>query len=242
MTVLLWTVFTTSLVGSLHCAGMCGPFVAVYAGHDRGTNWAGHAAYNGGRLVTYVTLGVLAGGIGAVVDLAGGVIHFQRVATVLAGGFVLAWGVISLLRALGVRIAGANLDAKLVGSRLVKLRSRPPLFRAGALGLLTAALPCGWLWAFVLAAASTASPVYGASVMFVFWLGTLPMLLGLGVGMRKLARLVGARMPLVTAVALIVIGMSALFARVPMLENAPNAPDRASAVDHVTSEPECHDH
>ena len=33
MTVLL-TVFVASLVGSLHCVGMCGPFVAFYAGAD----------------------------------------------------------------------------------------------------------------------------------------------------------------------------------------------------------------
>ena len=34
MTGLLLTVFAASLVGSLHCVGMCGPFVAFYSGSD----------------------------------------------------------------------------------------------------------------------------------------------------------------------------------------------------------------
>ena len=34
MTALLVTVLAASLVGSLHCVGMCGPFVAFYSGAD----------------------------------------------------------------------------------------------------------------------------------------------------------------------------------------------------------------
>ncbi|MBE7450024.1 MAG: sulfite exporter TauE/SafE family protein [Kofleriaceae bacterium] len=41
--------------------------------------------------------------------------------------------------------------------------------RAALLGLLSAALPCGWLWAFVVVAAGTGSPVGGALVMTAFW-------------------------------------------------------------------------
>ena len=34
MTTLLLTVFVASVVGSLHCIGMCGPFVVFYSGSD----------------------------------------------------------------------------------------------------------------------------------------------------------------------------------------------------------------
>ena len=34
MITLLVTVLVASLVGSLHCVGMCGPFVAFYSGAD----------------------------------------------------------------------------------------------------------------------------------------------------------------------------------------------------------------
>ena len=47
---LLGTVLVTSLVGSLHCAAMCGPFVAVYATRDGGGALGPHLAYSGGRL------------------------------------------------------------------------------------------------------------------------------------------------------------------------------------------------
>ncbi|HEY0971648.1 MAG TPA: sulfite exporter TauE/SafE family protein, partial [Gemmatimonadales bacterium] len=68
-------VLVASLVGSPHCAGMCGPFVCFYAGAGAGARpvarWAAHAAYNGGRLLSYLALGALAGTLGAGLDAAG---------------------------------------------------------------------------------------------------------------------------------------------------------------------------
>ena len=60
-------VLMASLVGSVHCAGMCGGFVCFYAG--AGVNDASsprpsllhaHALYNIGRLLSYLILGALA--------------------------------------------------------------------------------------------------------------------------------------------------------------------------------------
>jgi uncharacterized protein len=220
---LLGTTLVTSLVGSLHCAGMCGPFVGFYAGQDRdGRGLARHAAYNGGRLVVYTALGALAGAVGAVVDLAGRALEVQRVAAVLAGAVILTWGLLALLRALGVRVGQRAGRVGPLGPALVRLRTRPPVVRAAALGFLTAALPCGWLWAFVVAAAGTGSAAWGAALMFAFWLGTVPMLLGLGLGAQRLARTLGRRLPVVTAGALIVVGLAAMLTRAPMLDAAPD--------------------
>lgn len=244
MTLLLWTVLTTSLIGSLHCAGMCGPFVAFYAGTDRRAGWKSHAAYNGGRLFTYVTLGIIAGAVGAAVDLAGGLVQVQRGAALVAGAMILVWGGVALARALGVRIPGFGAAGSLPPG-LVQLKTRPPVVRAGALGLLSGALPCGWLYAFVLASASTGSPVRGAMVMAAFWLGTVPMLLGLGLTARRLARLLGRRMPVVTAAALIAVGAAALFMRAPMIGHATAAPAATeTTTDYIDglgdTEPPCH--
>jgi uncharacterized protein len=220
---LVVTALATSLVGSLHCAAMCGPFVGFYAGQDRdGRGLAPHAAYNGGRLVVYVGLGALAGAVGAAVDLAGRAFEVQRVAAVIAGAVILAWGVLALLRALGVRIGGGAGSVGPLRPALVKLRTRPPVVRAATLGFLTAALPCGWLWAFVVAAAGTGSAAWGAALMFAFWLGTVPMLLGLGLGAQRLARTLGRRMPVITAAALIAVGLAAMLTRAPLLSAAPD--------------------
>ena len=41
-------------------------------------------------------------------------------------------------------------------------------------GFLSIFLPCGWLWTFLSAAATTGSATKGALLMLVFWLGGLP--------------------------------------------------------------------
>jgi sulfite exporter TauE/SafE len=101
-----------------------------------------------------------------------------------------------------------------------------PARRALVMGLLTACLPCGWLYAFVVAAAGTGSPLGGAGLMAVFWLGTLPVMVGLGVGVRALARPLGRLLPVGCAVAMIVVGLLAVAGRVgaPELSHAPRAP------------------
>ena len=185
---LLLAVFVASLVGSLHCVGMCGPFVAFYAGAD-GSGGArrllSHAVYSGGRLVAYATLGVAAGGIGAALDLAGSLAGFQRVAAVVAGVVMVTWGVLALLQARGARIF-AQRSKSALSARLSRgfsvVGQQPPVVRATAVGLLSGLLPCGWLWAFLVTAAGTGTPLGGASVMAAFWLGTVPALLAVGLG------------------------------------------------------------
>ena len=54
---LLFAVVIASFVGSLHCVGMCGPLVAFAVSDPQGRKAASpvrlHAAYHGGRLLTY---------------------------------------------------------------------------------------------------------------------------------------------------------------------------------------------
>ncbi|RMF85708.1 MAG: sulfite exporter TauE/SafE family protein, partial [Planctomycetota bacterium] len=95
MTALIAAVFVASLLGSLHCAGMCGPFVAFAVGADAGRTggaWR-HVAYHGGRLVTYSLLGVAAGALGAALDLGGAWVGVQRTAAIVAGAIMVLFGV-----------------------------------------------------------------------------------------------------------------------------------------------------
>jgi sulfite exporter TauE/SafE len=199
---------------------MCGPFVAFYAGADRasGRRWLGHLAYNGGRLWTYVVLGALAGAIGAGVDLAGSAANLQRLAALIAGAVMVVWGAALLLPLLGLRVPGLRIDGegrlgRALAGLLRRLQGRPPVFRALALGSLTVLLPCGWLYAFVVSAAGTGSAWRGAALMAAFWLGTVPVMLGLGLGVQRLGRWLGRTLPAVSAVALIVIGIVGLLGR-----------------------------
>lgn len=216
-------VFTASLAGSLHCAGMCGGFVAFYSGSAPGrpgNRLVPHLAYSLGRLTTYAVLGGVFGALGAAVDRAGGLAGVHRPAAIAAGLLMVLWGVYALLQALDVRLprvamprAVMQFSARLMGS----LRGRPPVARASLLGLLSTLLPCGWLYAFATLAAGTGHPLGGVLVMVSFWAGTLPLMLGFGVVLNALSAPLRRRLPAVTAVLLIVIGMLWLAGRV----NAP---------------------
>lgn len=215
MTALVVGIFIASLLGSLHCAGMCGAFVAI-ALRSEGRQWPLQVAYHGGRLVTYTLLGVAAGAAGKLLDLSSALAGVRPVAAAAAGATLLAFGLVSLLRIYGMSLARIPAPAffrNVLASAHRHAMNRPPVVRAALIGLLTTLLPCGWLYAFAVTAAGTASPLRGALVMAVFWVGTLPMLVTLGAGLRSLAGAFGRRIPAITCVALMALGLFTLINR-----------------------------
>lgn len=223
MSALLTSILIASLVGATHCVGMCGAFVALAVVQpDRdipSSRLALTTAYNLGRLVTYLVLGSLAGGVGAVVDLGGDLVGVQRVAMLIAAGMMVVFGLASAARALGVALPRMPLPPVLLRVARVgheRAFTLAPLTRAAVVGLLTTLLPCGWLYAYVVIAAGTASPMWGALAMGVFWLGTLPAMGTLGLGIRTLMGPLGKRMPLATSALLIGVGLWTALGRVAM--------------------------
>jgi hypothetical protein len=221
MTALIVGVFLASLLGSLHCAGMCGAFLAI-AVTGVGTPAARprqlplQAAYHLGRLATYTLLGIAAGAAGKLLDLTTALAGLRPVAASLAGATLLAFGLFSLLRIRGLvppRLPAPAFMQRLLQAGHRRAFERPPIVRAAMIGLLTTLLPCGWLYAFVLTAAGTASPWLGATAMAVFWLGTLPMMVTLGATLRGVSNTLGRRLPTLTCVALMAMGLFTLVAR-----------------------------
>jgi len=214
VTALAVSVLVASLLGSLHCAGMCGGLVAFYSGDParrRGREaMAGHAAYSAGRLIAYAALGALAGAFGAALDLGGALLGVQRAAAAVAGALIALWGTRALLESLGRRVPRLEPPAWLRGlvSHGVRLvAGRRPAIRALAIGLLTGCLPCGWLYAFVVTAAGTGGAASGAALMAVFWLGTLPVMVSLGLGLWRLAVPLRRHLPVACAVAMMLVGL-----------------------------------
>jgi hypothetical protein len=215
MTALVIAIFTASLLGSLHCAGMCGAFVAI-AVNGGASKTATQSAYHGGRLITYLALGTVAGLLGSLVDMAAYLGGLQPVAAILAGATMIGFAAVALLRLHGARIPKLPLpkamqEMLIAGHR--RAMNRGPIVRAGLIGLLTTLLPCGWLYAFVITAAGTARPELGALAMFVFWLGTLPVLVAIGTGVQTLFGSLGKRLPTVTCVIVLVAGIWTLLGR-----------------------------
>lgn len=221
-------ILTASLLGSLHCAGMCGGFLAL-AVSPLSTEeskvvpaWQLNAAYNTGRLATYMALGMLAGAAGAGLNLAGDLAGVQRVAAMLAGAWMLVFGGVLIARSAGVTLPRLPLPRAL---RTIVLRGHDaadrlsPLGRASIIGLLTTLLPCGWLYAFVITAAGTAHPLHGTVAMAAFWLGTLPVMATLGAGLQRSLGPVRRAMPLLTSILLVVMGGLTLMGRVSVLSH-----------------------
>lgn len=217
MTGLLGAILLASLVGSLHCAGMCGAFVTLACGFDR-ANKAQHArlqaCYHGGRLVGYTTLGLIAGTIGHAIDLGASAAGLGRVASLLAATTILLVAVGVVLRTLGVRLPHAPVPKPLksaFGAGVKRFSAARPTARALAIGSLTALLPCGWLYAFALVAAGTGSPAWGAAVMAAFWVGTVPILASVGLGAATLNRRFGPRLRAAATVCVALIAGVILF-------------------------------
>jgi sulfite exporter TauE/SafE len=209
MIALAGSILIASLLGSAHCAGMCGGFVCFVAGQDR-SRIGSQMAYHVGRLAAYVALGAVAGGIGAGLDRLGAMAGLSRVSAVVAGALMVAWGAASLARARGGRAAAwhAPRAARVpIAAAARALAGLPPAPRALALGSLTSLLPCGWLYAFVATAAGAGSPWGGAAVMAAFWMGTVPVLVAVGLAAQRALGPLRRRLPALTAGVMIALGL-----------------------------------
>jgi uncharacterized protein len=110
------------------------------------------------------------------------------------------------------------------------------------IGLLTGALPCGWLYGFVVAAAGTGSAPAGALLMTVFWAGTVPVMLGLGVGIQVAAAPLRRHLPTVCALAMIAVGALAVSGRVTSTVGIPAGGDRPAPPTATAPAPHPHGH
>lgn len=210
---LVVAVLAASLLGSFHCAGMCGAFVAIACGAmegDRSKQRTLAAAYHLGRLAVYVLLGLAAGAMGRLIDLTGALAGLRSVATPLAGVLILLFASITFVRARGGSLPRPKLPARwlaVVQTAHRAAMNQPPVARAAAIGILTPLLPCGWLYAFVATAAGAGKPLSAAAVMAVFWAGTLPALTLVGVGARALLGRSGRHLSTLSSLAVAVVAI-----------------------------------
>jgi hypothetical protein len=171
------------LLGSSHCLGMCGGIVAALnMGVADGPTGKPKSllvyqlSYNGGRISSYLLVGLLAGSLGAgltqlgISPLAGKLV---AAAFMVALGLYLAnwWRGLALLEKLGAKLWR---HIQPLGNRLFPIRN--PL-QAYLLGLLWGWLPCGLVYAIVAWSLTTGNAYDGAMLMLGFGLGTLPAML-----------------------------------------------------------------
>jgi len=175
--------FVIGLLTSFHCLGMCGGVVISQAigknGNENDSKGAKRQAafipsikYNTGRVIAYTFVGGVVGGLGQVVSFPG---VWKGIIPILGGLFMVIMGI----NLLGIFpfLRRFNIRMPYFAARKIKGNNKYTPFY---IGLLTGLMPCGPLQIVQLYALSTGSIISGASSMFVFSLGTVPMLFTLG--------------------------------------------------------------
>lgn len=174
----LGLLFLVGLLTGFHCVSMCGGFVVNYtakAAQEGKKPYKSHLQYATGRLISYTVIGAAFGLLGAVIAFTP---MMRGVAGIIAGLFLVIFGlnmlnVVPWLRK--IRIKTPKFISKFVDKESQKYNS--PLIIGLLNGLMIA---CGPLQAIYIMAAGTGSALEGAKLLFVFALGTLPVMLGFG--------------------------------------------------------------
>lgn len=198
------------LVGSLHCAAMCGPLQLALPMPAGGPSRVigGRVVYQLGRIATYCLLGVIAGLVGKSVVLAG----FQRWLSILLGAAILGGFLISKRVALSAPVVKGVIRLKAAMAAQLQQRN----FRALAcLGMLNGLLPCGLVYVAMAGAVSRGTLISGVLFMAAFGLGTTPTMLAISLSGKILPQPVRLKLRaaipagvLVLAALLILRGMS----------------------------------
>lgn len=175
------TAVILGLVGSLHCAGMCGPLALALPVQRPGGQsvlgpgtafFLGRLLYNGGRILTYCLMGLVFGLFGRSLALAG----IQNWVSILLGAALLAGLAASTRIAVWKPVYSFVERVKRGMGVLLHRRSLTSLF---FLGLLNGWLPCGLVYVACAGATATGNMLSGAGYMALFGIGTLPMMLAI---------------------------------------------------------------
>lgn len=210
-------IILTGFVGSFHCAAMCGPFLGYF--RIQGGARSSHLAYQAGRLSAYLVLGALAGTLGGGIFFASATVGLQRGLMVAMGLSMIAVGISYYLPQRFVPSVKTIKPIHWLRSQIGLVNGHE---RAALLGLLTTLMPCGYLYAYALAAVATANPLAGMATMGAFWLGTLPALLGVSWASNHLATRLPFRLARLTPILLMLLGLLALTGKWQGLTAGPN--------------------
>jgi sulfite exporter TauE/SafE/copper chaperone CopZ len=170
--------FVVGLLTGFHCIAMCGGFVVSYtakAAQEGRKSYSSHLMYAIGKTASYTIIGAMFGLVGSIIAFTP---MMRGIAGVLAGIFLLLFGLkmLNVFPALRrIQFRTPRFIARFVGEES-ESKSSPRV-----IGLLNGLMiACGPLQAIYIMAAGTGSMVEGAKLLFIFAIGTLPVMLGFG--------------------------------------------------------------
>lgn len=233
--------FSMGLFGSPHCLGMCGGIVTAFGlsmQHVSDSKKNGLIlTYHFGRLISYSLLGLIASLVGVAI--------FQSIMSNSAPRIVLG----AVLVLIGLAMLGLPLFNQLekVGMRfwqsLAPIRKKVfPMDSFGKAlfaGLLWGFLPCGLVYGALMMAIAGNNIATGAALMFVFGLGTMPMLIATQktVGMLQ-SSIKHFRLRQINGVVMILSGLAVIF--IPMMMHHNHNQSSHSHASHSMNETSMH--
>lgn len=208
--------FVIGLVTSVHCIGMCGGIhlsqcLSYQKNSDGERNgekgkkkWATvypSFLYNLGRVLSYTIVGGIVGGFGSVISFSG---KGKGAVQLIAGVFMVIMGINMLnifpwLRKFNPRMP------KVFARKINQGKQKNGAF---LVGILNGLMPCGPLQAMQLYALSTESPLKGAFSMFLFSMGTVPLMFGFGALSSFLSQKFTKQVMKFGAVLVVILGIS----------------------------------
>ena len=162
------------LIGSFHCVGMCGP-IAFMLPIDRQNRTKGFfeiLSYHLGRLLTYSLIGLLFGFLGKGFYFFG----FQQQLSIIVGiSMIIAIVFPKFFSKVNFSKSISNVIYKVKNAlgKELKKKGNDTFF---TIGFLNGFLPCGLVYMAVFGAIATTNPFSGSFYMFLFGLGTIPLM------------------------------------------------------------------
>ncbi len=179
----LWTALLMGLIGSMHCAGMCGP-IAISLPYRVGMQTKEETffkilVYNLGRIITYAFFGLLFGIVGKGFFTMG----IQKWFLITLAVLLIIIAIFSIdVESKALKIPVIGKFNKKVKELLAKSLKNATIKSFLYIGILNGFLPCGLVYMAIVAAIATGGVLNSVLYMILFGIGTMPMMMALGYG------------------------------------------------------------
>ena len=165
--------FVVGILTSVHCVGMCGGIMITQSLSKEKKNKIQTIMpailYNAGRVTSYTIIGGIVGALGSVLSLS---LNVKAGLQIFAGVFMVIMGInmagFSIFRRFNIKLPWSSCS--------IKNKPKTPFL----VGILNGLMPCGPLQTMQIYALGTGSAINGALSMFIFSLGTVPLMLVFG--------------------------------------------------------------
>lgn len=198
--------FVVGLLTSVHCIAMCGGInlsQSVLSTKSHNKIVKSNFLYNLGRVISYTVIGGIVGSIGSAISLKG---SFKGAILIIAGMAML----IMSTNMLGLFSSLRKFNIKMPKSIWTKLNKSKKGRSSFYIGLINGLMPCGPLQSMQIYALSTGSFIGGAVSMFLFSLGTVPLMFGFGIAASKLNKKFASKMLTLSAIIIFILGLGML--------------------------------